>query len=197
MLVVYLKGASDNNDLSKILANISQMTLILIFVITIIMQLVGIIISKKLDDTPSVGGICAAGEFYQILLDTIPIFIMIVIFETAIYPFFKACIPSMFRRIGLGMGVAIAGLLLLFIVDVFGYYKLRHTSNLDSNSTAFVENSCYLVNGTTEQQVDISVHIMPAPILLAALAETLVFISSMWRVGYTIDDDCYMCDSRG
>jgi hypothetical protein len=99
---------------------------------------------------------------------------MVVLFETIIYPFFKVCIPSMLKRIGLGMGVAIVGLLVLFVTDVYGYnQKLTHhfsnVSELDN---------CYLVNDSLEEDVNISAHALSIIMLIAALAEALVFIAS-------------------
>lgn len=151
------------------------------------MQLVGILFSNKLTGSTHLNGHCPTGLFYQILLDTFPVFIMVAVFETVVYPFFKVLVPSMLRRIGLGMGVAILGLLVLLVLDVYGYKQLlnselvevvlgsSHSSN--SSNGSVVELSCYLVNGSVEEQVGISVHAISSVMLLGALAETLIFIA--------------------
>ncbi len=124
---------------------------------------------------------CKTGLFYQIVLDTYPIFLMIVVFETIIYPFFKAMIPSMLKRIGLGMCVAIVGLLALFIMDVYGYNRLLNNGSMGVNFTnsSQVELNCFLVNDTTEHLVNISVHAVSVIMLSGALAETLLFIAGI------------------
>ena len=148
-----------------------------------------LLLSHKLENVPY--GKCRAGIFYQILLDTFPVFIMVAVFEAVIYPLFKVCIPSMLRRVGIGMCVSIAGLLVLLVLDVYGYNQKLYdggVSNFDSAEDYFAtslisngsngsEYNCYLVNGSTEQQVDINVSVISAVILLAALAETLIFIA--------------------
>ena len=124
---------------------------------------------------------CGAGLFYQIVLDTFPVFLMIVIFEVVIYPFFKAVIPSMLKRIGLGMGVAIVGLLVLFVLDLYGYNRLLDTgsSAVHLTNLSRVELNCYLVNESSENLVGISAHAISAVMLLGALAETLFFIAGI------------------
>lgn len=136
-------------------------------------------------------GTCQAGIFYKILLDTFPVFIMVAVFEAVIYPLFKVCIPSMLRRVGIGMCVSIAGLLVLLVLDVYGYHQKLRTSSAEdyfassvisnngSNGSGVVEYSCYLVNGSTEQQLDMNTSVISAVILLAALAETLIFIAGL------------------
>ena len=126
------------------------------------------------------------GLFYQIVLDTFPIFIMVAIFETVIYPFCKVLVPTMLKRIGIGMGVAILGLLTLFVLDVYGYNKLLNIEEIAiipiGANGSLVEYNCYLVNDSLEEQVNISVHAVSAIMLLGALAETLVFIAGMHYV---------------
>lgn len=125
------------------------------------------------------------GLFYQIILDTFPVFIMVVIFETVIYPFCKVLIPTMLTRIGIGMGVAIVGLLVLFVLDVYGYNQLLNVDAIhiivrnDSSNGSLMDYNCYLVNDSLEEQVNISVHAISSVMLLGALAETLVFIAGV------------------
>lgn len=138
----------------------------------------GILFSSKLESAGHIGGgYCQAALFYQIVLDTFPVLIMVAVFETVIYPFFKVCIPSMLRRIGLGLGVAILGLLVLFVLDVYGYNQLL-SSQIHVSNFSHVEFNCYLVNATLEQQVHISAHVISTIMLIGALAEALVFIAS-------------------
>ena len=126
---------------------------------------------------------CRIGLLYKILLDTFPVFVIVVIFETIIYPFCKVLVPSMLKRIGIGMGVAIVGLLVLFVLDVYGYNQLLNVDAVnvitDPSNGSLVNYNCYLVNDSAEDQVDISVHAITSVILLGALAETLVFIAGM------------------
>lgn len=104
---------------------------------------------------------------------------MVALFETIIYPFFKVCVPSMLRRIGLGMGVAIVGLLVLLVLDVYGYNRLLSSqiTTGDPSNVSYVEFNCFLVNDSLEQQVDISAHAVSSVMLVGALAETIVFIA--------------------
>ena len=136
----------------------------------------GILFSSKLESAGHIGGShCQTALFYQIVLDTFPVLIMVAVFETVIYPFFKMCIPSMLRRIGLGLGVAIVGLLVLLVLDAYGYNQLLDTDSL--NVTRHEELNCYLINATLEEYVHISAHAISVIMLIGALAETLVFIA--------------------
>ena len=84
------------------------------------------------------------------------------------------------KRVGLGMCVAIIGLLVLFIMDVYGYNRLQNSGSVAANFTSnfsHIELNCYLVNGSAEENlVDISVHAVSAFMLLGALAQTQLFI---------------------
>lgn len=85
----------------------------------------------------------------------------------------------MLRRIGLGLGVAIVGLLVLLVLDAYGYSQLLSTEF--HNATLDVELNCYLVNATLEEYVHISAHTISIIMLIGALAEALVFIAGMLK----------------
>lgn len=105
---------------------------------------------------------------------------MVLVFETVIYPCFKTVIPSMQKRIGLGMFVGLVGLLVLLVLDVYGYNRLLNEGSVVTNFTSNVSHvqlNCYLVNESKEESLDISVHAVSAVMLLGAVAETLLFIA--------------------
>lgn len=148
------------------------------------LKLIGILFSQKLVGSDA-SDHCPMGLLYQIILDTFPIFIMVVIFETIIYPFFKVLIPSMLKRIGIGMVVCIVGLLTLFVLDVYGYNQLLIVEQVNilpitsGSNVSHMAYNCYLVNNSVEDQVNISVHAISSIMLLGALAEAFVFIAGM------------------
>ncbi len=85
----------------------------------------------------------------------------------------------MLKRIGIGMSVAILGLLILFTFDLYGYNHNLSTAGFLQN-TSDVSSYCYLVNDSSVEVVTgISVHAISVLMLLGALAETLVFIAGM------------------
>lgn len=159
------------------------------------MQMVGSLFSNKLEGASNIGSAhCHTGLFYRIVLDTFPIFIMVALYETIIYPLLKVCIPSMLKRIGIGMVVAIAGLLVLLAMDVYGYNQLINNQTALPN-VSNMSLSCYLVNSSIEQQVDINVHVISFVMLLAAVAETLIFIAG--RYNYVCGASLLQCAQHG
>ena len=73
----------------------------------------------------------------------IPLFVcsvLIVLYQFIIYPLFYKCIPSMLKRIGLGLVIALFSTLFVMIVDIwfadFSYPSFRCPSNIENHSNS-------------------------------------------------------------
>lgn len=144
-------------------------------------QLIGIIFSLR--QIPSPFGSCSEGLFYKIVLDTFPIFVMVAVYEVVIYPFFKAIIPSMLKRIGIGMVVGILALLALLALNSHKYNTSTSSTITSNTINASNGTQCNLLiteDNNMEDQVNISLQYIAIVLLMAALAETLVFIAGKY-----------------
>ena len=82
----------------------------------------------------------------------------------------------MLKRIGLGIIVGLAGTVTLMLMDIYGYRKMISTLGVNSTRMAN-ETLCYLVNGESEELLDLPSSLVSVPYVLVAFSEALLFIA--------------------
>lgn len=144
------------------------------------LQLVGELFAAKLHHVES--GQCTVGYLLLVEVDTLLLVVAVAAHEFVIRPLFSKFIPSMLKRVGLGIIVGLAGTATLMLMDVIGYKEITG-SGVNSTEiftqTNFNKTLCYLVNGETDEILDLSSSIVAIPYIMVALSEVLLFLAGL------------------
>lgn len=136
------------------------------------MQRGGSTLGRELRDVITINNGCSSAYILTVLTNTLPIILMVSFYELVIYPLLGNFIPTMLKRVGLGMIVGILATGSLATIDMLAY-EHPYSDEMNTTETYY----CYLVNGSSQIQFDLSSFFIALPIILLTLAETLVYIA--------------------
>ena len=110
----------------------------------------------------------SVGDLASIASQVVPVLLVIPACELVIYPLMQNYIPTILKRIGIGMTVAVAGNVALIILYVNLYAD--HEWNY---------RYCFLLNSTQYANANVPTSLMAIPFTISTFSELLVYIGGL------------------
>ncbi|KAL5515225.1 hypothetical protein EMCRGX_G000361 [Ephydatia muelleri] len=122
---------------------------------------------NRMTDTTLPHSVITAGNFTVFALQVLPILVVIPVCELVIYPLVQNCIPTILKKIGIGM----------IVIIIWNIVSLILYVTLHSMQVTHEDHHCFEFNSTADRNETLPAPIIAVPFAICSFSELLVYIA--------------------